>query len=361
MTTSQYPLYISGYAADNQPGIHACTFDDTTGKLSIHGSFAGVTSPSFLVVHPNERWLYAVSETHQQKDGVPGSVWAFRCTHEPWSLEPINQQASGGDWPCHLAIDATGRWLLVSNYASGTVGVLPILKDGALGELTDLVQHHGSGPNAERQDGPHAHSATFTPDQRFVVVADLGIDALIVYEFDPTAGRLREHSRTATRPSAGPRHIAFHPNGKYVFVANELDNTVAVYNYDAASGALQAQQIINTLPPNAPENTVADIHVSPTGDRVYVSNRGHDSITIFKVAADGQLALVAYRSCAGHVPRNFAIAPGGRFLLVANQQSDEVVVLPVQDDAEALGAPIARSTPINGPSCVHFVAAAINS
>jgi 6-phosphogluconolactonase len=351
----QHTLYIGSYAAANQPGIYTFTFDETTGKLSAHGSLAGITDPSFLVVHPNKQWLYAVSETHQQKNGTPGSVWAFRATHEPWTLEPINHQVSGGDWPCHLEIDPTGRWLLVSNYASGTIGVLPILADGALGEMTDLVQHHGSGPNAERQEGPHAHSTTFTPDHRFAIVADLGIDALVIYAFDPATGRLREHTRTSTRPGAGPRHIAFHPNAEHVFVANELDNTVAVYAYDAASGTLHEQQIIDTLPPNAPENTVADIHISPSGDYVYVSNRGHDSITIFKVATDGQLALVACRPCAGRVPRNFAIAPGGRFLVVANQQSNELVVLPVRDDTEALGAPIARVTSIKGASCVHFV------
>jgi hypothetical protein len=162
MNTSQHVLYIGSYASTDQPGIYVCTFDDTTGELGVRGSFAGVTNPSFLVVHPNGRSLYAVSETNQQKDGTPGAVWAFRCIHESWSIEPLNHQLSGGDLPCHLEIDASGRWLLVSNYGSGSVGVLPILADGTLGEMTDLDQHHGNGPHPERQEGPHAHSATFT-------------------------------------------------------------------------------------------------------------------------------------------------------------------------------------------------------
>jgi 6-phosphogluconolactonase len=353
MSALQYVLYVGSYADADQPSIYACTFDDATGELTVRGSFAGVANPSFLVVHPNGRWLYAVSETDQQKDGTPGTVWAFRCTQEPWSIEPINHQMSGGDWPCHLAISSTGRWLLVSNYGSGTVGVLPILADGALGEMTDLIQHHGSGPHPERQEGPHTHSTTFTPDHRFAIVADLGMDALLMYTFDPAAGQLHLHTRTATRPGAGPRHLAFHPKGQRVYVANELNSTVAVYNYDPASGMLHEQQIIDTLLPNAPENTVADIHVSPSADRVYVSNRGHDSIVIFAVEADGRLARVAIRPCGGRWPRNFAIAPGGRFLLVANQYSDEVAVVPVRGDLEALGAPIAR-VGVTGASCVHF-------
>jgi len=355
MITSQHVLYVGSYAAADQPGIHACTFDHATGELTVHRSFAGVVNPSFVVVHPNGHWLYAVSETNQQKEGMSGAVWAFRCTHEPWSIEPINHQMSGGDSPCHLEIDLNGRWLLVSNYGSGTVGVLPILTDGMLGEMTDLIQQHGSGPDPERQEGPHAHSATFAPEHRFVVVADLGIDALLVYEFDPSAGRLHTHTHTATRPGAGPRHMAFHPNGQHVYVANELDNTVAVYDYDAANGSLRERQIVDTLPPSMPESIVADIHVSPSGDRVYVSNRGHDSVAVFAVEADGRLARVAIRSCGGRWPRNFAIEPCNRFLLVANQQSDEVVVLPVRGDSEALGAPVA-SVALTGVSCVHFVA-----
>jgi len=351
MTSSQHTVYISGYVTADQPGIHSFTFDATNGSLTPRGSYAGIAAPSFLIAHPNGLWLYAVSETSQQ-DGLPGTVWALRVS-ESRSIELLNYQASGGDWPCHLAIDATGRWLIASNYASGSVSVLPILDDGSLGAMTDFIQHHGSGPHPERQEGPHAHSATFAPDQRFVIIADLGIDALRVYAFDSTAGTLREQTTTATRPGAGPRHLAFHPDGKHVFVSNELNNTVAVYAYDAASGTLSEQQIVETLPPDAPESAVADIHVSPTGDRVYVSNRGHDSIAIFQIGSDGQLTPVAIPSCGGLCPRNFAIEPDNRFLLVANQESNEVVVLPVQDAPEAVGAAIARVT-VKGASCVQF-------
>jgi 6-phosphogluconolactonase len=355
MNTSQMALYVGGYAAADQAGIHACTFDDASGELIVRYSFAGIANPSYVLVHPNERWLYAVSETSQQQDGAPGGVWALRSTREPWGMEPINHQASGGDLPCHLEIDANGQWLLVSNYGSGTVSVLPILPDGALGEMTDLVQHKGSGPNPKRQQGPHVHSATFTPDQRYVLVADLGIDALLVYAFDAAAGRLHEHARISSRSGAGPRFKVFHPSGQHVYVNHELDNTVAVYDYDAASGMLREQQIVETLPPDAAtQSAIAGIQVSPSGDRLYVSNRGHDSISVFEIRADGSLARLVIRPCGGRCPRYIAISPRGRFLLVANQESDEVVVLPVLDGVEALGAPIARIS-ASGASCMYFV------
>jgi 6-phosphogluconolactonase len=356
MITSQQVLYIGSYASADQPGIHVCTFEEATGELAVRDSFAGIANPSFLLVHPNGRWLYTVSETSQQKDGAPGGVWTLRGMREPWSLKPINHQMSGGDWPCHLEINATGQWLLVSNYGSGTVSVLPILPNGSLGEMTDLIQHKGSGPNLERQEGPHAHSATFTPDQRFVIVADLGMDALLVYAFDAAAGRLREHTRISTRPGAGPRFKVFHPSGQHVYVNHELDNTVAVYDYDAESGGLRERQVVKTLPPGVPQSAIAGIQISPQGDRLYVSNRGHDSISVFKIEADGRLVRLAIRPCGGRCPRHIAIAPSGRLLLVANQESNEVVVLPVLDGVEALGAPIARAN-VAGASCVHFAQA----
>jgi 6-phosphogluconolactonase len=348
-------VVVSGYAPKDQTGIYAFGFDHATGALGAVGSFAGVENPSFAVVHPTQPWLYAVSET-SANDGAPGAVWALRFEHDGTSFERINQQASGGDYPCHLALDATNRWLLVSNYGSGTVGVLPVGDDGSLGGMTELVQHRGSGPNKARQEGPHAHSATWTPDNRFVIVADLGIDQLVMYAFDHQAGTLMPHKEINTRPGAGPRHLAFHPSGEQVYVANELANTVAMYAYDAGNGTLNEQQTLPTLPEGAPENTVADIHIAPDGSRVYVSNRGHNSIAVYDVAPSGQLALVAITPCGGDSPRNFALAPGGEWLLVANQNSNGVVVLPLNNAAEPIGAAIGHAVVLQ-PSCVQWVPA----
>jgi 6-phosphogluconolactonase len=352
---SAQPLVVVGnYADAAEPGVHVFHFDTETGALVVRGSCTGIDNPSFLTVHPNERWLYAVSETSEQDDGTPGSVWALRLEREPLAIEPINQQPSGGDSPCHVQLDRSARWLVVSNYGTGSVAVLPIQSDGSLGEITDIVQHEGKSVHPDRQAGPHAHSAAFAPDNHFVVVADLGIDQLLVYAFDSTAGKLGAHSQIDTRPGAGPRHMVFHPSGERLYVANELNNTVSVYDYDAASGALHERQTIDTLLPGAPENTVADIHLASSGRRLYVSNRGHNSIAVFDVKADARLEPVAVRSCGGAWPRNFALAPGNRFILVANQHSDKVSVLPLFPDSQAIGEPVG-SAAVRRASCVQWV------
>jgi 6-phosphogluconolactonase len=352
-TMNQHLVFIGSYAAADKPGIHAFTFDDESGTLTPRGSFSGIANPSFVIAnsraaHPPESGLilYAVSES-SANDEPPGSVWALRVEREAGSgavsIKAINDQPSRGGLGCHLTLDATGRWLLVANYGTGSAGVLPVLPDGSLGEMTDFVQHHGSsGVNAERQEGPHAHSTTLSPDNRFAIIADLGLDQLVVYKFDAVAGKLTAHGHAQTRPGAGPRHAVYHPYGHILYVANELGNTVSAYAWDAANGTLRETQTVDTLPSGAPESYVADIHISAVGKRLYVSNRGHDSIAVFDVDAAGSLARVAVPSCGGKWPRNFALAPG-LFMLVANQHSDVVSVLPVLAGVAALGAPLARA------------------
>jgi len=345
--------FASGYAKADQPGILAFLFDGTSGVLTPHGSCTGLANPSFLVVHPNRKWLYAVSETGQDGDGVFGEVWSFRFDHEPFAIETMNHRSTRGDWPCHLRIDATGKRIITTNYGTGNSAVYPILEDGSLGEMTDFVQHQSSGPNKERQEGPHAHSSIFTPDNRFVIIADLGIDQLIIYSFDPVTGKLQPHSIMNSKPGAGPRHLVFHPNGKWLYAANELNSTVSVYEYDAANGTLAENQNIPTIPSDSPENIVADIHITNSGERLYVSNRGHNSIAVFDINEGGNLTLVSIPNCGGNWPRNFALAPNGKFVLVANQYSNEVCVLPIIEGREALGVPVSR-TSVTGASCVLF-------
>jgi len=354
MTSSaQYTLFAGGYAAADQPGIHTFDYDVVTGQLTPRSSFTGIANPSFLVLHPNGRWLFAVSETGLGDGGEHGAVWAFDIIRRSPTFRPINHQSTRGDWPCHLQIDATGRWIVASNYGSGDVALFPILENGALGEMTEFVQHHGHGPNSARQEGPHAHSATLTPDNRFAIVADLGIDQLLIYAFNGKTGKLEQNALIQTRPGAGPRHVAFHPDGQRLYVANELDSTVTVYDYDVSNGTLQELQTLDTLPPGAPENIVADIHVSASGQRVYVSNRGHNSVAVYAVEPDGQLARLAIPSCGGKWPRNFTLAPDGRFMLVANEHSNEIAVLPVLEGTTELGEPVARAAAPR-PTCLQF-------
>ncbi len=346
-------ILACGYAAATETGIRAFAFDAQHGTLEARGALAGIVNPSFLVAHPNRRWLYAVSETGVERDGAAGSVWALRMDPAARSIQAVNRQPSGGDWPCHLLVDATARWLLVSNYGSGSAAVLPIGPDGALGEPADRVQHRGRGVNPARQESPHAHSTILTPDNRFAVVADLGIDRLAVYRFDAKTGRLSPRGETRARAGAGPRHMAFHPDGRRLYVANELDSTVTAYEYDSASGSLREVQTVDTLPPGAPENTAADIHITASGGHLFVSNRGHNSIAVFAVERDGLLTTARHYDCGGNWPRNFTLAAGERFLVVANQYSGELSVLPLSESRGEVGAPVARAQ-VPQAACVQY-------
>ena len=356
MTKHHHVVYVGRYTTLDTSGIYAFIFDTATGTLTAKGSFGTIQNPSFIIVHPNRCWLYTVSELSQSVDGKSGRVWALALNENdetnPFHL--LNDQASGGDLPCHLAIDADGRWLVVSNYASGTVAVFAIQSDGRLGTMVDLIQQHGSGPYVGRQDSSHTHSTIFTPDNRFLIVADLGIDQIVIYAFDPVSGTLKAHSQIHTRPGSGPRHMAFHPQNQLFVASCELDNTVVAYDYDSEKGQLEERQVIVTLPPKVSGSTVADIHFDSHGTRLYVSNRGHNSIATFAVLPDRQLKRLAIEPSGGEWPRHFAIAPDGRFLLVANQYSGEVTVLPVLDSTNILGEPVARVA-VPGASCVQIV------
>lgn len=352
-TVDQRLIFVGSYSPAEKTGIHVFEFDEADGSLFLRGSFAGVINPSYLVVHPNGRWLYAVSETGQKSHGQLGKVVAFEIERESMKIHPINYQSTNGDYPCHLSIDGRGRWLLVANYGTGSVAVYPIHMDGKLGEIKSFIAHKGRGPNKKRQERAHTHSTTFSLDNRYVIVADLGIDQLLIYQFDDIRGQLTPHTVTRTRPGAGPRHCAFHPSGRWLYLANELDNTVTVYAYDGDQGKLHELQTLDTLPPGSPENTAADIHVSAGGERVYVSNRGHHSIAVFAVDDSGSLLRLGFPPCGGDWPRNFSLSPDGRFMLVANRFSNEVAVLPVEVGKSELGEPVTKVF-LNQPTCVHF-------
>ena len=342
--TTQSIVYTGSYAEAGDPGIRSWSWDSSSASLSPIAACSGIPNPTFLIRHPGRSLLFAVEET------ANGAVWALRVD-ETGRIEALNRRLSGGDSPCHLSLDPSGRWLIASNYSSGSVAVFPVLDDGSLGERSHHGQHQGSGPHAERQEGPHAHSATWTPDGRYVIVADLGIDRLVVYTLDQSDGTLRHIMEAATPPGSGPRHVVFDASGRHLFVANELSSTVSAFEYDAGNGHLSPLETVSTLPPDAPENYVADIHLA--GSRLLVSNRGHNSLAVFDVRPDGGLPRVAVASCGGNWPRNFAVAPGNSHVLVANQDSGEVVILPLNDGPAPVGEPIGRVA-VPGASCVIF-------
>ena len=350
------PVYFGTYTSRGEnasKGIYRSVLDLETGKLSNPVLAAEVRNPSFLEIHPNGKFLYAVSES-----GGAGSVSAYALDRDAADLKFLNQQPSGGANPCHVSIDHAGRNLLVANYGGGSAAVIPIKSDGKLGEPTGFVQHEGSSVNPRRQKAPHAHSINVSPDNRFAFVADLGIDKIMIYRLDIEKGTLVANNPpfAKVKPGAGPRHFAFHPNGRFAYVINELDCTVTAFAYESASGALTQLQTITTLPNGFDgSNSCAEVRVHPGGKFLYGSNRGHDSIVVYKVdLAKGTLTFVEHETANIKTPRNFNIDPTGRFCLVANQGGDSVVVFRIDRQTGAL-EPTGHKISVARPVCVRFL------
>lgn len=352
-------VYVGTYTSGGaSKGIYRCRLNMNTGSIEQVGTTGGVVNPSFLAIHPSRRFLYAVGEVADVGGKRGGAVAAFTLDAKTSELTPLNHQASEGAGPCHLAVDASGRTVLVANYGGGSVASLPILEDGRLEKAAATVQHVGKSVNPKRQERPHAHSINVDPQNRFAVAADLGLDKLLVYRLDAERGTISANDppSAAVSPGAGPRHIAFHPNGRYVYVINELASTVTVFSYDAERGALHSLQIVSTLPKDfSGENTTAEVQVHPSGRFVYGSNRGHDSIAIF--AADphnGKLTLRGHVATGGRTPRNFGVDPMGIYLLAANQATDNIVVFRI-DPSDGILKRTGHQIAIPSPVCVKFV------
>lgn len=351
-------VYIGTYTKKDSKGVYAYRLDMATGHLTPVTSGPMTPNPSFLAIHPNHRFLYVVNELQDFGGGKTGGVTAFRIDPKSGALTQLNQQKSEGLDPCFITVDAHGKNVLVANYSSGSAACLPIMADGTLGPASSVVQHHGTGPNKSRQEGPHAHSINLDASNRHALVADLGLDKVMVYRFDPAKGSLLPNDPPfgSVAPGAGPRHLVFSPEEKHVYVMDEVNSTVTAFNYDNKSGKLDEIQAVSTLPEGFKgSNTTADIHLSPNGRFLYGSNRGHDSIVIFRVdPATGRLSYVGHQSTQGKTPRNFGIDPTGRYLLAANQDSDSVVVFRIDPDSGQL-TPTGTTVEVSMPVCVKFM------
>jgi 6-phosphogluconolactonase len=354
-----YLMYVGTYTGPSSKGIYAFRFNAKTAKATPLGLAAETTNPSFIVVHPNKKFLYAVNEISDFGGQRSGGVSAFSINRETGRLAFLNEVSSGGAGPCHISMDRTGKYVLVANYDGGNVATYPVLKDGRLGAAISNVQPSGHSTNPERQAGPHAHWIGLSPDNRFVIAADLGLDKLLIYRFDEAKGGLApSDSPFATvDPGAGPRHFAFHPKGKFGYAINEMGSTVTAFSYDAKAGALHKMQTLSTLPEGfKAENSTAEITVHPNGKFLYGSNRGHDSIAVFAIdQAKGELTAVEYISTQGRTPRNFEIDPSGSYLFAANQDSDKVVVFRIDQDTGHL-SPTGAVLEAPSPVCVKLLA-----
>ncbi len=322
-------VYVGTYTSGKSEGIYTYEMDLKIGALKRLYVTGGVKNPSFLAIHPNRKFLYAVSEVDDLPDGQRGAVAAFAIAADG-RLSPLNHQPAAGAGPCHLVVDRSGKDVLVANYSSGSIGVLPIGKDGKLAPPSNKIQHRGAGADPRRQEGPHAHSINVAPDNRFAFVADLGLDKVMIYRLDAAQGTLEANDppSVSLASGSGPRHFAFHPSGRFAYVINEMKSTVTALRYDPSSGRLEELQTISTLPADfSGDNTTAEVQVHPTGKFLYGSNRGHDSIAIFAIDGDtGRLKLIGHQPTGGKTPRNFGIDPTGAYLLAANQDSDTITV-----------------------------------
>jgi 6-phosphogluconolactonase len=360
-TYTRRETFVVGKSA----GIQICKFNNHTGEISFVETITGITNPSFLAIHPTGRSLYSVSEMTERIEGRPaGGIASFQIDPQSGHLTYLNTQPSMGTGPCHVIVDATGRYVLAANYNSGSVVVLPIQADGSLSPASDFHQHEGSSINPQRQQEPHAHSINLDASNSFALVPDLGTDKVVIYAFDAEQGKLTPNTAqpwARTKSGAGPRHLDFHPNQRFVYVGNELDSTVIAFEFDATRGTLKEINTLSTLPDGyeesgAEKSWVADVHVHPSGKNVYVSNRGHNSIAIFDIDREsGAVIAAGHMSTKGSYPRNFAIDPSGKFLLAANQNSDDIYVFSIDSKTGAL-ADTGQSIQIPTPVCIKMFA-----
>jgi 6-phosphogluconolactonase len=357
-TKISYLVYVGTYTGPTSKGIYAFRFDAGSGKATSLGVVGETTNPSFLTVDRSRTHLYAVNEVGDYQEQKSGGVSAFSIDRETGKLAFLNEVSSRGAGPCYLTLDKTGKYVLVANYDAGNVAVFPVLEDGKLGDASNVIQHTGHGPDAERQEGPHAHEIELSPDNHFAIASDLGLDKLLVYRFDASNGTLAVNNTPVAElaSGSGPRHFDFHPNGKFLYAISEMGGTVTAFRYDAGSGMLHNLQTVSTLPREFKgKNDSAEIEVHPSGKFLYASNRGPDDIAVFAVSrTKGTLTAIDHFPTKGKTPRNFAIDPSGRYLFAANQGSNNIVVFRIHPSSGRLTA-TGQVLDVPSPVCAKFV------
>ncbi len=348
-------VYVGTYTGKASKGIYRSRLDLATGALSQPELVAETANPTYLAIHPNQKFLYAINETGS--GAKAGTVSAFAIDAKTGGLTALNQQTAGGSGPCHLIVDKAGKNVLLANYGGGSIESVALKADGSLGEPVTFIQHTGASVDKSRQMEPHAHCIMLDPANHFALACDLGLDQVLVYKFDAAKGTLAPNDPPAglVKAGAGPRHLSFHPSGKFAYVINEINSTLTVFSYDATHGVLTEIETQPTLTAPMAGNSTAEIEVHPSGKFVYGSNRGHDSIVVFAIdQATGKLKYVEHQPTQGKVPRNFAIDPTGAFLLAANQSSDTVVVFRIDQRTGRL-TPTGHTINVGAPVALKFV------
>jgi 6-phosphogluconolactonase len=354
----RYLVYVGTYTDKDSKGIYAFKFDPASGMTEPIGLAAETQNPSFLAVDSNGKFLYAVNEVDIFNGAMTGGVSTFAIDRDSGKLTLLQQLSSAGAGPAHISLDKTGRYVLVANYDGGNIAVFPINKDGQLGPRTAFVQHAGSSLNKERQATPHAHEIQVSNDNQFVLVADLGIDELLVYRFDASTGSLTPNHPAFVKvsPGSGPRHFAIASSGKFVYLVNEMSSTIDVFSLNRSSGQLHKEQTVSTLPRDFKgENTTAEIATDSSGKFLYVSNRGDNSIAVFAIdQQNGKLSFVERTPTGGKTPRHFALDPAGKWMFVENQDSGTINIFAIDAAGGKLSA-TSHTLKVSSPVCVVFV------
>jgi 6-phosphogluconolactonase len=359
-------LYVGGatrptpyYPTNNAKGISIFTFDETSGALAPSGLIEGIDNPTWIGVDAKHKALHVTSEVVGWNEGTAS---AYAIDPATGNLHYINKQATLGSITAHNSRDRTGNFLLVANYSlmpenelpNKAIAIMPIREDGGLKPSVSDATHTGTGPDPERQERPHPHCVKTTPDNRYVIVSDLGLDLLVIYRFDSQTGALSRAGAASLPPGAGPRHFVFHPRGHFVFVANEMGSSVSSFAFEAEQAKLTALATVSTLPDSAgTESFCSEIAISGDGSYLYVANRGHDSIAVFSIDSEGGLTLEHNVPSIGKFPRHFAIDPSGNFLVVTGQNNDKLVVFAINRDSGEL-TPTGIEVEVGTPTCVAF-------
>jgi len=335
-------LYVGTYTDATTKGVYAYRFDNKTGNMAPLGLMAETASPTFLALHPNGKFLYAVNEVNAYQGKKVGSVTGWSIDRATGKLTMINQVSSASPGPCHLIVDATGKMLMVANYAGGSFASFPIGADGKLGEATTFLQLQGSGPDKSRQDQPHGHSVNLPKSGKFMLGADLGTDKVMIYKIDPAAATLAANDPpiAMVKPGSGPRHLAIAPDQKHVYVLSEMASSVTTFEFNAATGAMKDIDVVSALPADFKgQSTAAEIQIDAKGEHLYTSNRGHDSIAVFDIdKKTAKPTLVQNMSSGGVMPRGFVLDPSGNFVVAGNQRTNNIAVFRIDHATGKLSA-----------------------
>jgi len=332
-------------------GISVYKFNTVLGTSTFVSKLSDAENTTYMAFSRDHKYIYGVNEYSGNKTG---DVSAYSFDKTKGELHFLNKTTTAGIGPCYVDIDSTGKWVVVANYGGGNLSMIPVGTDGSLQPLVQTIQHQGYGANATRQNGPHAHCATFSSDGKYVFSNDLGTDVVYQYKFTPSSQQPLSETDTALMQvpdGFGPRHITFHPNGKFAYLINELSGKVIAYQYNSSNGRLtELQTIESTNIGEKQDKGSADIHITPNGQYLYTTNRGSaNDITIYRVGSTGLLTVLGHQSCGGIHPRNFTIDPTGKFLLVANRDSNNIVVYTIIKSTgmlEAAGQPIQVTKPM---------------